>query len=64
MTTLTKTPVRFLKTAAPYLAGEIAGFPADQAADLVARGVAEHYEDTAKEPPKKAARTAGADPAA
>lgn len=55
-----KTAVRFRKTAPPYLSGEVAAFSPDQAADLVARGVAERYEPDAapgavdpKDPPKK-----------
>jgi hypothetical protein len=32
--------VRFLKNCAPYNRGELAGFPADVAAELIGRGVA------------------------
>lgn len=37
------TGVRFLHNAPPYMVGEIAGFPDDQAEKLIASGAAERY---------------------
>lgn len=68
MSTPAKVPVRFLKNAPPYLTGEIAGFGADQAGDLITRGVAEAYEEKVeaetKEPLKKGGKPSDTAPAA
>lgn len=66
-----KTAVRFLKTAPPYLSGEVAAFSSEQAADLFTRGVAEPYgpdagpeEGEPKDPPKKGGKPADTAPTA
>jgi hypothetical protein len=43
--------VKFTEHAPPYFGGDVAGFPDDQAADLIARGIAyEHDPDKEGEP--------------
>ncbi len=42
--------VRFLRKVAPHNAGAVAGFPAQQAADLIERGLAVAYDPDAPEP--------------
>lgn len=62
-----KTVPRFTKSTKPYNAGEIAGFAPAEAADFVARGVAEPYAPdavaTAEATDEKAAPDATTKPA-
>jgi hypothetical protein len=47
--------VKFTEHAPPYFGGDVAGFPEDQAADLIARGIAYEYSaDKESEPAPEA----------
>lgn len=55
------TPVVFLRNAPPYMAGEVAGFPEEQAHRLAAAGTVRLAEPAAAEP--EVAEPAAAEPA-